>query len=178
MPIPPSALRWTPLPAAKSVLDHDRLLAAVFVAAIDRGIHVARRQLAELLRHERLSVLIGVIVRRARAICAQGGNRALWNDDADFGRIAADQRSVHVRCSGSGGEYSKERCGKETHDRLLSPVVIAKTGESLNRKAFAAAAGASRVRVFEDEPRREVVLSPVHDGPDEIQYRRAIDIEC
>src|SRR5215213_1744889 len=45
-------------------------------------------------------------------------------------------------------------------------------------EALAAAAGAGRVWILEDEAGCEIVLAPVHRRADEIQDRRAVDVEC
>src|SRR5205085_5222993 len=47
----------------------------------------------------------------------------------------------------------------------------------LNGKALAAAAGALGVGIVEHEAGGEIVLAPVHHRPDQVQDRRAVDVE-
>src|SRR4051812_8650261 len=49
--------------------------------------------------------------------------------------------------------------------------------ERSDGEAFAAAASALRIGIVEDEPSGEVVLAPVHRRADQIEHRRAIDVE-
>ena len=91
----------------------------------------------------------------------------------DRGGRVSDASGAAGRAMTNGRRISTPFAGHHIHCRRF-PQSPAKRSDG---EAFAAAAGALGVGIFEHEPGGEIVLAPVHDAADQVQHRRAVDVE-